>query len=204
MVRAVTTASYVAEALDMPQVAWPEVHEVGGIYDSVGEGENEKKIGQPGNNRAFFTANFPNLLLPEWLGDEGWWNRPAETRKETLARAREFWNVLLERHGGTEDRVALITHGGFFQRLMTTLVNPFSVEAPQLPSEKAAVTRTPSAMPPPAVIPSLEDSPLPSHGIRRVWFDSQNTAITRIDFFDAEAVTVYLNRVDHLPIELIT
>jgi 2,3-bisphosphoglycerate-dependent phosphoglycerate mutase len=199
MVRAIVTASYVAEALDLPLVAWPEIHEVGGVYDYDKAGDGEEKIGQPGNSRAFFATHYPHLLLPKSLGESGWWNRPAETREEMAGRAREFWNVLLERHGASEDRVALITHGGFFQGLMTTLVNPFSGEAPQLPPEEAA-----AAMSPAAVNQLSEDLPLPSHGIRRVWFDIQNTSITRIDFFDAEAVVVYHNRVDHLPVELIT
>lgn len=194
MVRAIMTASYAAERLGLPLVAWPEVHEIGGIYDTVGEGENEEKIGQPGNDRAFFASTYPHLILPETLGEGGWWNRPAETREAAYGRAREFWQTLLERHGGTDDRVGIVTHGGFFQRMIATLINPHST----LPPERAAVVE--SAYQEGTAL----QKPTTVEGIRRVWFDIQNTSITRIDFFDSEAVIVYLNRVDHLPVELIT
>lgn len=187
MVRAIATASYAAVSLDLPLIAWSEIHEVGGIYDTAGD--NEEKIAQPGNDRAFFTNIYPHLILPESMGEGGWWDRPPETREESVERACDFWKVLLGKHGGTEDRVALMTHGGFFQRLMTTLINPNSTISPQLPvvGKHAAEQTSPGAA-----------------GLRRVWFDIQNTSITRIDFFDAEAVIVYLNRVDHLPVEIIT
>jgi 2,3-bisphosphoglycerate-dependent phosphoglycerate mutase len=187
MVRAIATASYTAESLNLPLVAWPEIHEVGGIYDT--KGDDEERIGQPGNNRSFFASNHPHLILPESLDEGGWWDRPAETRAESLGRALDFWRMLLERHGGTEDRVAIVTHGGFFQRLIATLVNPNGILPPERRTHEAA---------------DKVESPTTAYSIRRVWFDIQNTSITRLDFFDAEAVIVYLNRVDHLPVELIT
>jgi len=185
MVRAVETATYVAEGLDLALVAWPDIHEVGGIYD---EEESGERIGQPGHDRPFFTANHPRLLLPESLGESGWWNRPAEAREAVIERARHFWQALFERHGGSADRVALMTHGGFFQRLMMTLINPQIDAVPPVRVDEKTVA----------------ERPLGVQGLRQVWFDIQNTAITRIDFFDAEAAIVYLNRVDHLPIELMT
>jgi 2,3-bisphosphoglycerate-dependent phosphoglycerate mutase len=188
MIRAIETATYIAEQLTLPLVAWPAIHEVGGIYDT--EGEDEQRTGLPGNDRAFFEAHHPHVALPDSLGKGGWWNRAAETHEESVARARHFWQELLARHGGTEDRIAIVTHGGFFQRLISTLIHPTGVLSDRQPANDSATAAAGQPQ-------SIED-------IRRVWFDIQNTSITRIDFFNPDAVIVYLNRVDHLPVELIT
>jgi 2,3-bisphosphoglycerate-dependent phosphoglycerate mutase len=120
MVRAVATGTIVARALDLPLVAWEETHERGGIHRRD-EGTDER-IGQPGHNRAYFEAHYPDLVLPESLGETGWWNRPYEEPEQSLARAQCFLRELLKRHGRTEDRVAVISHGGFYNYLLTNLL----------------------------------------------------------------------------------
>ncbi|MGD2079392.1 MAG: phosphoglycerate mutase family protein, partial [Chloroflexota bacterium] len=63
MQRAVLTATAVAQTLELPLVGWPDLHEVGGIFE---EGPEEgQRIGLPGPNRAFFEENYPHLRLPE-------------------------------------------------------------------------------------------------------------------------------------------
>jgi 2,3-bisphosphoglycerate-dependent phosphoglycerate mutase len=119
MVRAVATGTIVARAVGLPLVAWVDAHEVGGMHRS-GE-QPDERIGLPGKNRAYFEANYPDLVLPATLGDEGWWNRPFETRDERPLRAQRFWHDMLEKHGKTEDRVAVITHGGFSNYLMRAI-----------------------------------------------------------------------------------
>jgi 2,3-bisphosphoglycerate-dependent phosphoglycerate mutase len=121
MVRAVATGAAVARALDLPLVAWEEAHEVGGIHHK--DPETREPTGLPGRNRAYFEAHYPELILPDSLGDEGWWNRPYEEREQRPARARRFLNELLERHGDSEDRVAVISHGGFHNHLMRAVLN---------------------------------------------------------------------------------
>ena len=70
-------------------------------------------------------------------------------------------------HGNTTDRVAVFSHGGFY--------NVFVRQ----------------------VLGLLGDT-------RKVWFQINNTAITRLDFGEGEVIAVYLNRVDFLPTDLIT
>jgi 2,3-bisphosphoglycerate-dependent phosphoglycerate mutase len=119
MLRAVATGAYLAEALNLPLVAWKDWHENGGIYlDNEITGEPE---GLPGNNRTFFEAHYPGLLLPDWLDDKGWWNRPYEVYEERLPRARRVLAELLQRHGGTDHHVAVVSHGGFYNDFLAAL-----------------------------------------------------------------------------------
>jgi 2,3-bisphosphoglycerate-dependent phosphoglycerate mutase len=120
MIRAIITGAAIAEALNLPLVAWPEIHEMGGIYYK--DLETGERIGLPGKNRAYFQAHFPGLVLPPSLGEEGWWNRPFEEREERLPRARRFLSHLLERHGPTGDRVAIVSHGGFYNAFLRALL----------------------------------------------------------------------------------
>ncbi|MFP4344337.1 MAG: histidine phosphatase family protein [Anaerolineales bacterium] len=121
MVRAVQTGTVVAEALELSLQAWQGLHESGGIYRR--EPETEELVGLPGGNRTFFEEHFPHLVLPESLGEEGWWNRPFEKDAERRERARRFLQELVERHGESEDRVAVISHGGFFNHLLGVLLD---------------------------------------------------------------------------------
>jgi 2,3-bisphosphoglycerate-dependent phosphoglycerate mutase len=113
MIRAISTAQPIARELGLPLVAWKDLHETGGIYQE--NKETGEFTGMPGKNRAYFDGFYPNLILPTDLGPEGWWNRPHETPEERFPRAKRVLAELLRRHGGTEDRVALVSHGGFYQ-----------------------------------------------------------------------------------------
>ncbi len=119
MLRAVATGAIIAQSLGLPLVAWKDIHEWGGINKR--DPQTDERIGLPGKNRAYFETHYPNLILPDWLGEEGWWNRPVEAREERPLRARRVLDELLARHGGTEDRVALVSHGGFFNNLVRAI-----------------------------------------------------------------------------------
>ena len=172
MIRSIATAGYVAAATGLPLRAWTEIHERGGLHQM--EPDTGADVGVAGPNRAWFAAEYPHLILPDAVGDAGWWNRDRETEEEFLPRARVVWRQLLERHGDTNDRVAVVSHGGFFQSLLWALLSA-------------------DALPPPAHM-----------GVRALWFGVSNTAISRFEFHDGIAAIRYLNRVDHLPTELIT
>jgi 2,3-bisphosphoglycerate-dependent phosphoglycerate mutase len=119
MMRSLTTASLVAKELGLPLVAWEDIHETGGIY--LDDDATGTRIGQPGKNRTDFEARFPDLVLPPTLGQAGWWNRPFEEREARPARADRFLSELLARHGKTNDRVAIISHGGFYNHLLRAI-----------------------------------------------------------------------------------
>jgi 2,3-bisphosphoglycerate-dependent phosphoglycerate mutase len=119
MVRAVATATVVSRTCNLPAFAWPEVHEQLGIY--IADDQSGELIGRPGKNRSYFQEHYPNLILPETLNEHGWWNRPVETAEEWKQRARDFLAELRRRHGGGEDRVAVITHGGFYHVVIMAL-----------------------------------------------------------------------------------
>lgn len=120
MIRAVSTAAPVADAVGLPLIAWLDLHETGGIYlDDPVTGE---PIGLPGKTRTDFEARFANLVLPDSLDHTGWWNRPIEADDEKDVRAQRFLADLNTRHGGTNDRVAVVTHGAFYNRVLAALL----------------------------------------------------------------------------------
>ena len=101
-----------AAALNLPLVVWEDLHEVGGIF--VIDDETGEHIGQPGKSRSELAARFPQAQLPSTLTEDGWWNRSHEAVDLQARRAQRFVNDLIERHGGTDDRVAVVSHGGFY------------------------------------------------------------------------------------------
>jgi 2,3-bisphosphoglycerate-dependent phosphoglycerate mutase len=121
MVRSVATGTIIAKALDMPLVAWEDLHERGGIY--LKDEQTGERLGQAGRNRAYFEAHYPDLVLPHSLGEAGWWNRPFEEPEQRLSRVKRFLRDLLERHGHTDDQVAVVSHGGFYNDLLADILN---------------------------------------------------------------------------------
>ena len=165
MVRAVATGSVIAEALDLPLVAWEDLHEVGGIYQE--DEQTGERIGQPGKSRAYFQAHYPGLVLDRpGAYEAGWWDRPFEDLDQASIRARRFLRDLRERHTANEDRVAVISHGAFYNTLLRTVL--------EMPAESPC------------------------------WFMLNNAAISRFDFHRDRIELVYLNRLDHLPPDLVT
>jgi 2,3-bisphosphoglycerate-dependent phosphoglycerate mutase len=119
MVRSVATAAAVSLKCDLQPAAWPEVHERMGIF--LEDEQTGELIGRPGKSRSYFQEHYPDLLLPDSLNEHGWWNRPAETEEQWRQRARDFLAELSKRHGNSEDRVAIVTHGGFYHEVLSAL-----------------------------------------------------------------------------------
>lgn len=124
MERAVATAAPAVRALgSVPFNAWPEIHEEGGIYARE---KKEEFKGLPGKPRSFFELNFPELQLPKDYDETGWWNRPFETEEQRQPRADQVLAELIARHGDkegqAEDRIAFVSHGGFFVRLLSAML----------------------------------------------------------------------------------
>jgi 2,3-bisphosphoglycerate-dependent phosphoglycerate mutase len=119
MLRAVETGTILARRLDLPLTAWVDLHERGGLV--LDELPDQDPVGYPGQNRDFFEANFPQLVLPDGLGDTGWWGRPWENEVQRKERAVRVVKELQARHANSKDRVVLISHGGFYIHFLAAL-----------------------------------------------------------------------------------
>ena len=118
MVRAAHTASEISSVTGLKLHLWEDWHETGGIWLDNANGE---RIGREGKNRAYLEQRFTGVQVPESIGEVGWWSRPAEPETEVTARAERVWQELLERHGGTNDRVAVVSHGHFYVHVMAQI-----------------------------------------------------------------------------------
>jgi len=92
-----------------------------------------------------------------------------------VQRANRLLAELLARHGGSDDRIALVSHGGFYNYLMGAILD--------IPSPDQVGEENPKA---------------------RTWLSLNNTAISRVDFLESEVRLVYHNRLDFLPSHLVT
>ena len=120
MWRTLQTAQPVATALGVQPQVWVDIHERGGVY--LYRAEDGEAQGAPGKTRGEMEAEFPGYGLPPDVTGEGWWFGHKESRDAAYARAIRVARVLKERNGGDE-RVFLVTHGGFMDFLMKTLLN---------------------------------------------------------------------------------
>jgi len=119
MERAVLTGAAVANRLDLPLFGLIDAHEGGGIY--LENSESGELIGQRGKTTTELLALSSRLVLPD-INPDGWWNRPFENREERIERAYRLLKKLTDRHGETDDRVALFSHGAFFNYFLTAIV----------------------------------------------------------------------------------
>ena len=120
MTRSIKTAMYVAEKTGLPLVAWPEVHETGGMFDVDMDKGEPIFHGRPGRGKSFFESQFADLVLPEDLPEDGWWNKDIEPRENYLVRAQGIIDRLKEDHSGKDHRVGIVMHGGIFARIMVS------------------------------------------------------------------------------------
>ncbi len=173
MTRSIQTGTEIAKAVGLPLVALLDLHEGGGIFHKD-ESSNEL-IPLPGNDEAYFQENFPHLILPDEMNKSGWWNRPIEDFQSRCERAARLLKLLLSLHADSDDRIALVSHGGFY--------NYFLGEILGWPRKS-----------------SLSEN-ADQYG---VFLLMNNVAISRVDWTPKEIRLVYHNRTDFLPTELIT
>ena len=157
--RCLNTATEIGERTGLTPEIWIDVHEEMGIWL-----EGERAL--PGLTPAQIRERFPKVKVPGDMGADGWWNRPVESEEEWVARAGRVAHQLRTEMAHLDERIAVVTHGGFTKDLLSALVNGGPMDG---------------------------DS-----------FSTQNTSIARIDF-DLQGFQIrYLNRVEHLPPELVT
>lgn len=115
MTRSILTAEHVARSCGLSLVADADLFERQGVYDLRPDGS---KFGVPGPGRSYFAERFPDLVLPESLGDGGWYDRSHESDDVFLVRVRRIIDFIAKHHGGTDDHVALVIHGDLIDQLV--------------------------------------------------------------------------------------
>ena len=121
MSRAVLTAVPIADALDLDVQGHPDLFEVGGPLDWSGQDDVPRRAHR-GAGRAALRELTPRLVLPDDAQPDGWWDGPVEADTDAPERARRVVDSVLERHGGTDEVVGLVTHGHFSQFLIRALL----------------------------------------------------------------------------------
>lgn len=122
MLRALQTATPLAQALQLPLQVWPDICEYGGIYlDDEGSPHG---IAQSGLTRPQIMERFPLAELDDTITDEGWWKMPNghEPFENVLMRVIRVATALKAR-ADTSDRVALVSHGLFIDLMIKALLN---------------------------------------------------------------------------------
>lgn len=169
--RSIETALEISESVNIPAVGHCELHEWGGVFELVENDEEHR--GLPGPNRAYFEQNYPDLILPDSLGDRGWWSKPHEQKSEAFTRASRLLEDLLARHLGTGDNVAVVTHAGFYHSLLSVIT-----EIPLAPDNERWMTKVLFAM--------------NNAAITRISFNERGTILlylNRVDFLPRELIT---------------
>lgn len=139
MDRAIVTARHIARELKLPLVGHPEIHEAGGIF--LQDPDTGERVGLPGRSRSDFREHYPELVLPDGIDENGWWNRPFESMEVRPLRAKAVWKELLERHGRTDDHVCFVSHGDFFNWLTSEIVGCDSPSSVWLDMNNTAIAR---------------------------------------------------------------
>lgn len=118
MTRAILTGHAVAEKIDLPLIGWLDIHEGGGIY--LDDEESGEPAGKPGKSAKDLLLLSSRLVLPE-IDPEGWWNRKFEEREERFLRGKRVLRAILEKHGGGDDRIAIFSHGAFYNYFLSAV-----------------------------------------------------------------------------------
>jgi 2,3-bisphosphoglycerate-dependent phosphoglycerate mutase len=116
MTRAIHTAQEIMRGTGLQPIIWEDWHETGGIWLE----EDGFRTGKAGKNRVELEARFPHMDFSMY-GSEGWWSRPTEL--DCSPRAARAWAELMARHGGTKDRVAIVSHGHFYAHIIGQALN---------------------------------------------------------------------------------
>jgi 2,3-bisphosphoglycerate-dependent phosphoglycerate mutase len=120
MQRALQTAQPIGKVLGLTPEVWVDVHEQGGIFLKEQNGAYQ---GYGGMTRAEILAGFPDYVLPAAISETGWWNRGFETVPMATGRALAVAEDLLERGPGSDQRIAIVSHGFFLNLLIKALFN---------------------------------------------------------------------------------
>ena len=139
MIRAMQTAEPIGLALDLAPEVWVDLHENGGIY--LDHGPERGTRGYPGQTRSEMLERFPGFVIPEQVGEEGWWrdgdmepfHRSQGRAIGVAARLREW--------GSGGERIGLVSHGGHLSCLLQALGGQLPADGWYYDHRNTAVTR---------------------------------------------------------------
>ncbi len=138
MYRSMQTAEPVGHALGLAPQVWIDIHEQAGMY--LDHGGAEGRVGYPGRTRSEISAEFPSFQLPPGITEEGWWNQGYEDMPASAGRAIKVSEQLLGM-AGSEERVAIITHGGIMDLLLKVLFGQLPGEHIRYRHHNTAISR---------------------------------------------------------------
>ena len=107
MLRALHTGKIIGEAIGLPPHVLISVHEWGGIWEE----RNGGVVQLPGMTRSEMQEFCPNVVLPDTVTDDGWWFSEWQD-DSALTNAKETLAYLDENYRHTDERVAIVWHGG--------------------------------------------------------------------------------------------
>jgi len=119
MRRCLQTTQPIARALGLTPDVWVDIHEHGGIW--LDHGEEIGRRGYPGISHSELSEEFPGYNVPDRVSATGWWRgayeeiQAAEARAERVAETLRGW-------GERDEKIALVSHGGFGSLLLSALL----------------------------------------------------------------------------------
>lgn len=123
MKRAIHTGNIIAQRLNLPLFGMPEAHEVGGVFLETLVNDVVTVNEEYGVDEGFLATNYPNLILTQPIPRSGWWRGGKENDNLPQKRAQKVLEWLRQHHASTDDRVAIVTHGGFYNHLLRAMLH---------------------------------------------------------------------------------
>ena len=174
MLRTLQTARIIGALLDLSPQVFVGLHEWGGVWEPRADGNS---VQLPGLTRNEMSTLFPGFVLPADVTDRGWWFHGWEGDGAMLDLAHRnalaFVAHLEQEHGGSEQRIGAILHGGSGSSLVSALFGiPLHAKW-----EGGLTVETAS---------------------RYARFTHDNAGVSRISITPERRQLRYLNRIDHL------
>ena len=119
MLRTLQTAQPIADATGLKPEVWTDIFEEGGIWLQRAD---EEPRNYPGMSSAEINNSFPSFQVSQSVTDQGWWNRPRETRNECVQRVARVASHIRASMVDTDQRIALVSHGTFLSFLIQQIL----------------------------------------------------------------------------------
>lgn len=120
MERAIQSGEIIAQRLKLPLLGHLDIHENGGLYDH--DPVTDEPVGIPGMSKADMKRKYHQLVQPEGMNGNGWWNRGYEARELREGRAGRVITELKNKYAAGNNCLIFVSHGGFYNTFLRTLL----------------------------------------------------------------------------------